>query len=508
MTADLPRLRRAHALAHRAEIETGPAGASAGLPEKAVQFGTGAFLRAFIDVYLDDANSRGAFNGRVVAIASTTSERDRLFREQDGLFTLVTEGLEDGVPRRSTRLIGAVSRALSAADDWHAVLACACNPWLELVFSNTTEVGITLDEGEPADLTPPRSFPGKLTRFLYERARTFAFADSKGVAVIPCELIESNGDRLRETVLTLADRWELGAAFSSWVTRAVPFYNTLVDRIVPGSPPRNEIDGLWEQLGYRDELITVCEPYRLFAIQGDESARRRLSFAAAAPTIVIAEDIAPFRERKVRLLNGAHTIIAPLALLAGCRTVADAMGHDLVGPFVRRVMLEEIVPSLAMLPRDAETFAHQVLERFANPFIKHALLDITLYQTTKLRVRVVPSIVGYAARTGRAPAALALGFAAYLLFMRDDAVERVAGRPVPNDVKADAIRALWRHAGEDDGALVNVARSACADRTLWGEDLTSIAGGGFADLVADLLVRAARNGVAGALESHLAAATL
>jgi tagaturonate reductase len=473
------------------------------LPEKVVQFGTGAFLRAFVDDLIDAANRRGAFGGRVVAVSSTGSGRDARLNAQDGLYTLVVGGAgEGGAVQRECRVIASVSRALSADDAWSAVLACARNPWLELIVSNTTEVGIALsdDDGGPES---PRSFPARLTRFLYERARAFAYAPSKGVVVLPCELIDANGDRLRDLVLALAHRWQLGRGFVKWVERAVPFCNTLVDRIVPGAPPAGEGERLARELGYADALLTTCEPYRLLAIEGGAAARARLAFLAAEPGVVVCGDATPYRERKVRLLNGAHTIMAPVGLLAGCETVQDAMDDELVGAFVRRAMDDEIVPSVSA--DGAAAFAREVLDRFANPFIRHALWDITLQGTMKVRVRVVPSIVQYAERTGRAPASLALGFAAHLLFMRgaSHAARRVAGLAVPADDRAEAVARLW--GGAADGsrrALRQLARAACADASLWGWDLTTVPG--FADAVAEHLLRMDREGVRAALEAHLA----
>jgi len=228
------------------------------LPERAVQFGTGAFLRGFIDTFVDEANAVGAFNGRIVAIGSTSSGRDRALAEQDGLYTLVSRGLVRGVPHEERRIIGSISRALSATDGWSAVLACARDPNISIIFSNTTEVGITLDESDEFDAMPPRSFPGKLARFLYERADTFAFAPSSGVIVVPCELIEANGARLRTIVLRLAERWSLGAEFVRWVESSVRFCNTLVDRIVPGGPTAEDGASLEAALGYRDGMLTTA----------------------------------------------------------------------------------------------------------------------------------------------------------------------------------------------------------------------------------------------------------
>ena len=476
------------------------------LPEKIVQFGTGAFLRGFVDDYVDEANRRGRFGGRIVAVSSTDSggARDAALNEQDGLFTLVTRGLSAGEVVREQRVIASVSRALSARQQWGAVLQCARNPQLELVVSNTTEVGIALDEDDEFGPEPPRSFPGKLTRFLYERAKTFAFARSKGVVVLPCELIENNGDVLRDIVLELARRWSLGLRFIEWVEQSVPFCNTLVDRIVPGAPTAEEAPVLEAALGYHDALLTTAEPYRLYAIQADAAIGARLPFAGL-PGVVIADDIRPYRERKVRILNGAHTIMVPAALLCGVETVGDAAKHDLIARFVRRAMFDEIVPTVDA--PGAMRFADEVLDRFANPFIRHSLWDIALQSSMKMRVRVVPSVVKHAALTGRAPASLAFALAAHALFMRGDLARerRGQGLPAPDDVHGEHFASLWRDAAsasQNDGqGWPALARQVCGDQSLWGSDLTRVPG--FSEIVAEHLERAARKGVPAALEAHL-----
>lgn len=476
------------------------------LPEKALQFGSGAFLRGFVEPFLDEANERGAFGGSVVIVQSTGGGRSRALSDQDGLFTVVSQGGEagaDGEPGgEERRIVSVVSRAISAATDWDDVLACARNPELELIFSNTTEVGITLDESDDPDLDPPRSFPGKLTRLLHERAREFDYDPARGVVVVPSELIENNGDRLREIVFVLGDQWELGDAFRQWVEEAVPFCNTLVDRIVPGSPEPSERARLEEELGYHDEMLTLCEPYRLFVIQADEEVRARLRFAHGAPDILLVDDERPYRERKVRLLNGAHTVVTPVGLLAGCETVYQATRDDLVGEFLRRMLLDDLAPTLDV--PDATEFAHQVLRRFANPAIHHELLGITLHGTMKIRTRVVPSILRAADVDGRAPESLALGFACFLLFMRGDiqAERRDAGHSVPPDDAADRFRELWSDVDlTEAGAAGELVRAAASDASLWGHDLTAVPG--FAVSVTDHLVRASSDGVPAALRAHL-----
>ena len=487
----------------RADVPVGlPDESLLDLPEKAVQFGTGAFLRGFVDYFVDEANRRGLFGGRVVMVGSTGSGRDQALTGQDGLYTLSAQGIEGGAATQAHRVISSVSRALSAKDDWDAVLACARSPELELVFSNTTEVGIALDDADTsAEARPPRSFPGKLARFLLERARAFDFAPDKAVVVIPCELIEANGDRLREIVLALAERWGLEPEFARWVRESVPFCNTLVDRIVPGAPSGEQAEALRRTLGYRDDLHTMCEVYRLFAIEAPAPVRERLArFAGADPGIVLTDDVRPYRERKVRLLNAAHTIMVPAAILSGVQTVQQAVEHEVVGRFLRRTLFDEIVPVVDV--PGAEAFARDVLDRFANPYIRHALFDITLQGTMKMRVRVVPLIIRYAERVGQVPQSLAFGFAANLLFMRGDAqaARRAAGQGVPADDQGERVRALWDSAGGDAG----VARAACADAALWGYDLTTVPG--FVEAVTQHLARMARDGVPAALEAHLSAA--
>jgi len=502
----MPRLDRALLATvrrERGDVVDVPAEALLDLPERAVQFGTGALLRGFIDDFVHRANVDGRFGGRIVAIASTGSARDRALREQDGLYTLVVEGIERGLPMRECRIISSVSRALSASDEWNEVLALAREPLIEYVFSNTTEVGIVADEDSGAEDAPPRSFPAKLTRFLFERASAFDFDQARGLTVIPCELIEDNGARLREIVISIARRWELGTTFMEWLENAVPFCNTLVDRIVPGAPKGDDVGRLRTMLGYDDEMLTTCEPYRLFAIEGNERLRGRLTWATDSG-IVVTPDIAPYRKRKVHLLNGAHTLLVSVALQMGFEVVRDAITQPSLARYVRRTMLDEIAPTLDV--EGAEEFAEAVLDRFRNPHIRHALIDITLQATMKMRVRVVPSIVRYAARGGQVPPSLAFGFAAFLQYMQGgvQASRRAQGLPVPADDQGVRLGALWEAFPADAGAPVGVLVSTiCGDSTLWGADLTAIPG--FAEAVAEHLSFIRSQGMDAALERHLAA---
>lgn len=504
-TPRLPPLSRGLVAALHAQGITGvdlPPPSTVGLPESVVQFGTGAFLRAFADYFIDGANRDGTFGGSIVTVSSTGGQRNWPLNEQNGLFTVVTRGMEDGALRQSYRVVSSVSRALSAQDDWEEVLAVARDPNIRLVVSNTTEVGIALDESDRFDLHPPRSFPGKLTRFLAERARAFDYAPLGGLVVLPCELIDDNGSTLRGIVLALASRWRLGARFDKWIEESVVFCNTLVDRIVPGVLPQAESDEATQPFGYTDALLTTCESYALFAIEGVDALRKRLGFVATDPRILVVPDVRPYRLRKVRVLNGGHTITVPVALLSGLETVHDAYADERIGPFMRRAMLDEIVCSVDV--PDTDAFAREVLDRFANPYVRHSFIDIALHGTAKMRVRVVPSVMQYYEKTGRPPMSLAFAFAAYMVFMRGDVHARwkAAGIRAPDDDEGEPVRhACQATDWSSDAAVVNLALALCADVRLWHADLSVVPG--FVDAVADHLLRIVRTGISGALDAHL-----
>jgi tagaturonate reductase len=486
----------------RAKSEGGaaalPSAAMLALPERAVQFGTGALLRGLVEDLLDLSNRTGKFNGRVVAIGSTGSGRDDLINAQDGLFTLLGEGMENGKPSSSYRVVSSLSRALSATGDWAEVLTVARNPDIEVVFSNTTEVGLAVDPNDVPDDGAPKSFPAKLTRFLLERARAFDFDESKGVVVLPCELLENNGEILRELVVQTAEKWKLDARFTDWLRESVSFANTLVDRIVSGAPRAERMEEIEQRVGFGDELITVCEPFRMFAFEGDARTTKWVERVTTGDGLFATPDIRPYRERKVRILNGGHTAMVPAALLAGCETVYDAMKDSEVGAFVRAAIVEEILPTLTV--PDGARFANEVLERFANPYIAHALMDITLHGTAKMRVRVIPSIVEYCAMEGRPPVNLTFGFAAHLVFLRGDIqnARAAAHMPVPADVAGEKIRGVWK--SSHPGAA-QVVSAVCSDEELWGTDLTALPD--FARTVAENVSSILENGVREALKRAL-----
>jgi len=361
------------------------------LPERILQFGSGMLLRALCVAAVDSANRTGARAGRIVVVQSSAEgvPRTRALNAQDGLFTLIERGLSGGAPVERVGLIGAISRALAADDQWNVVRDVAANPAIRVIVSNVSEAGFRSDA----------PFPGRLTDALH--ARFTRGPDAPPVFVIPTELVPDNGPRLAAMVHEMAKKYD--NRFRDWLEARVRFCSSLVDRIVTA--------GLEAQLGYRDALLTVTEPYALWAIEADP-AELRTVFPIESANVVFAPDITFYRERKLRLLNAVHTATAPLAALAGVRIVREATAHPLLGPFMKRLLFEEIIPATDIPADDARAFANQVLERFANPWLEHEWRVIATNQEEKFRIRVVPLIVRHPAP------GLSLAAAAHLTFTR------------------------------------------------------------------------------------------
>jgi tagaturonate reductase len=437
------------------------------LPEKVMQFGTGVLLRGLPDYFIDKANRQGLFNGRVVVVKSTDSGDAGVFDRQDGLYTLCVRGIEDGRKAEENIICSAISRVLSAKDQWKEILALARRPEMQIVVSNTTEVGIQLVEDD-IRLEPPVSFPGKLLGFLYERYKAFGGSPESGMVIIPTELIVDNGKKLAGIVKELAGRCGLEENFGRWLERHCRFCSSLVDRIVPGKPDAAAMQQLEHDLGYTDGLLAVCEVYRLWAIEGGEEVRRVLSFRSADEGVIIQPDIEIYRELKLRMLNATHTLSCGLAVLAGFTTVRKGMDDAAFSAFVSDLMMKEIAPAIPYAPARengvAREFGLKVLDRFRNPHLQHQWMSITMQYSSKMRSRVVPVLMEHYKHHSEAPAHIALGWAAFLLFMR---AEKKEGW----DEKAGYFADLWaRYPAED------VVMRALGDQPLWGVDLLLLKG--------------------------------
>lgn len=391
------------------------------IPERVLQFGTGVLLRGLPDYFIEKANRQGRFNGGILVVKSTDNGQLDEFERQDCQYTLVIKGLENGEVVDESIAIAAISRVLSAASQWDELLESVTSPDLAIVISNTTEVGIALDEDDRLDLAPPRSFPGKLTAVLYRRFIHFNGDITKGLVILPTELISDNGAQLKGIVLHLAEKHGLGTDFREWLIVANDFCNTLVDRIVPGRLSAAEADRLEGILGYRDDLAIMAEPFRLWAVESNsERVRGKLSFAGADHGVIIAPDIQKFKELKLRLLNGAHTFSCGLASLAGFDTVKEAMGNIRFSGYVKRLMLDEIVPTLlgeAIAEQEAVAFANSAMDRFANPFLDHKWSAIGMNYSSKMVMRNAETWKRYIQRLGKPPRLMALGVAGYMRFM-------------------------------------------------------------------------------------------
>jgi len=358
------------------------------LPETIVQFGTGKFLRAFADLFVHELNETAHGVGRIVVVQSTGAERAGVFNRQQGRYHVAIRGLEHGQPVDRTLVAGGVSRALAAPADWPQVLDMGRSDDLTTVISNVTEAGYALDPADAPDDAPPRSFPAKLLGLLRARFE----AGRSGVTILPCELLEKNADRLLALLVEQARAWRLPEALGDWLRYECAWRNTLVDRIVSAPPPG-------DPLGASDPLFAVAEPFALWLIEGSFSdhglARHR--------AVRAVDDLEPYYRRKVRILNGAHTALVAKARPLGFETVRQATLDARIGPWLRSLLFDEIVPVLEGRTDAPEQFARDVLERFANPFLEHRLADIALHHEVKLQTRLAPTRDEFVARFGRQP---------------------------------------------------------------------------------------------------------
>jgi tagaturonate reductase len=460
------------------EAVTLPAPEIFSLPEKVLQFGTGVLLRGLPNYYIDKANRQGIYNGRVVVVKSTDNGNTNDFDEQDSLYTICVRGIENGKKITENIVSSAISRVLTAGKDWEEILDFASSPTLELIISNTTEVGIQLVEDD-VHASPPISYPGKLLAVLFHRYKMYNGSKERGLVIIPTELIPDNATKLKDILLTLAKRNQLPEAFINWMEESNTFCNSLVDRIVPGKPDKTMLAEIENQLGYKDDLLTMSEVYSLWAIEGDEKVRQKLSFAEADNGVVVTPDINLHRELKLRLLNGTHTLSSGVAFLAGFDTVKEAMDNPKMEAFISSLMKSEIANAIPYPVTEEITndFSNKVLDRFRNPHIKHQWLSITMNYTSKLKMRVVPLVLNYFKKLNTVPELMAFGFAAYINFMQGEEKDgKFYGTAngssyLINDDKAAYVTDIMKKNADGD-----IVKAILSDTLLWGEDLSALPG--------------------------------
>jgi tagaturonate reductase len=386
-------------------------------PVKVLQFGEGNFLRAFTDWIIDVMNEKTSFNGAIDIIQPINAGIAHLINRQQGLYHVLLNGIQGGSQVKESRLITSVTSAQNPYEDYALYLKNGENPDLEFIISNTTEAGITFDAADTSADTLSNSFPGKLTALLYHRYVYFNGAADKGLIFLPCELIEKNGEALRDTILQYARHWNLPAGFAEWIKEHNTFCNTLVDRIVPGFP-KDTIAEIQEELGFEDNLVVTAEPFHLWVIEGPEAVSKAFPAVEAGLQVKFVADMTPYRTRKVRILNGAHTALVPVAYLHGLRTVRDSVENAYTGAFLKQTIFEEIIPTLDLSAEELQQFASDVIERFQNPSIRHELISIALNSVSKYKVRVLPSVLEYSNRTGQLPENLLHSLAALIVFYK------------------------------------------------------------------------------------------
>ena len=442
------------------------------LPVKILQFGQGNFMRGFFDWQIDLLNERTGLNAGVVVVRARGGSSAPLLDVQDGLFTVLVRGLDGaGDAVREMRRVDCVQREIDPVSMFSDFLAQAANPELRLIVSNTTEAGIAINDVDCLDDAPPSAFPARLTQLLWARYQAFGGALDKGVIVLPCELIDDNGPVLKKAVLHFARLWQLEAGFLAWLDGACTFCSTLVDRIVTGYPAA-EAAAVEAELGYTDQFLVAAEYYYLFVIEGPASLAAELKLDGADLNIVLVDDIRPFKKRKVSILNGGHTTLVPVALLAGLTTVGQALADAEVGAWLAAAIEDDIIPALDMERTALQAYAGDVLRRFNNPAIEHRLASIALNSWSKFATRVMPQLTRYAERhDGRLPPRLVLSLAANMVLYRGDVIE----------LADEAAHLAWfarAWAGVLTGSmsLHEMASGWLANRALWGRDLNDVAG--------------------------------
>jgi tagaturonate reductase len=465
-------------------------------PEKVLQFGEGNFLRAFVDWMFHELNKKAGFNGSVVVVQPIDKGMVNMLNEQDGLYTLYLRGLKNGKPESTHETIDVISRGINPYEDFQAYLQTAEGNDMRYVISNTTEAGIAFDDNDKPTDTPPNSFPAKLAVWLNHRYNTFKGDPTKGVHIMPCELIDRNGDNLKKIILQLAQNWNLGEGFLNWLNTACTFSNTLVDRIVPGYP-RERITEISEELGYEDKQVVEGEHFHLWVIEAPEELQKELPFPSVGLDVKYVKDMAPYRTRKVRILNGAHTALVPVAYLYGIDTVRESVEHPVVGKFLRDEVFEEIVPTLDLSKEELEQFSNEVIDRFRNPFIKHQLMSIALNSWAKFETRVLPSILEYIKRKGSVPQRLSFSLAATIAFYKG---KRGSEDVALNDDAAtlELLKNAWSKSDGSDASIKNVVTEVLGYQKNWKRDLNQVEG--LNEAVTKHLINIEKHGVQKAIE--------
>jgi tagaturonate reductase len=451
-------------------------------PVKVLQIGEGNFLRGFFDWMLQQCRNQGLFQGSVAITQCRPSGKGNInsIIRQDGLYTLVIRGLENGEPVEKKEIVSVFSSAIDPYTDWDELLELMETPDLKFVVSNTTEAGLAYVHQPFTEGNPIESFPGKLTALLYHRFQSLKAAPDSGLIMLPCELLERNGDELKRNVIKHSEDWGLSASFIQWIDKHNRFLNSLVDRIVTGYPD-DEAAKWFKAWGYQDVLLNTAEPYHLWVIEAEPELENEMPLRQAGLNVHWVDDLKPYQLRKVRILNGAHTLMAPLGVLYGVSSVREVMEDSSMGPFIRNSVLLEIIQTLPYPVDQMSAYADTAFERFLNPYIQHRLLDIAMNSVSKFRVRLLPSLAFYVERKLPLPAGLVRGLAGLIRFFRVRRVEQrfegidLNGRTyvVRDDFTVlERMEKLWSEFGRDGVTMEQTVERLLGTSEIWGLDLS------------------------------------
>ena len=444
-------------------------------PLRVMQFGGGNFLRAFCDWMFDVLNKTTDFNGSVAVIKPTERGDYTELKNQEGLFHVALDGIRNGKLVSEVTLVESVSKVIQPYTEWDDYLALAEQPEMRFIVSNTTEAGIKFSSSDKQTDCPPHEFPGKLTLWLYHRFNYFKGAADKGCIVLPCELIEDNGDALQKTVVKYAEHWGLELEFITWVINCNYFCSTLVDRIVSGFPTDRKV-AIEQQTCYKDDLLVAGEVYHSWVIKAPPIVQKELPFSKTDLNVVFVDDLKDYREMKVRILNGAHTSLVPVGYLAGIRTVKESMEDDLVSNHILQVLSKEIKPTLTNFPeKDIDTFINAVLDRFKNPTLKHFLIAISLNSTSKFQARLLPAFKEYTQTNGHFPKRIAFSLACLIRFYKGE----FSGENIPVNDDASILEFFkdeWGQVTEQRQTLETLVKNVLSNTDIIGENLATYNG--------------------------------
>ncbi|MBE5884462.1 MAG: tagaturonate reductase [Lachnospiraceae bacterium] len=468
-------------------------------PIKVVQFGEGNFLRGFVDYMIDIANEQGKFDGDIVLIKPIEFGNLDMFHKQDCQYTVSLRGNVDGEAKIINRVVTSVADVVDTYNEYEKYMGLAEIDTLRFVVSNTTEAGIVFDSTDQFEMNPPKSFPGKLTKFLYHRFETFQGDKSKGLVMLPVELIDDNGIMLKKCVMQLIELWGLSNAFKEWVDEACVFTSTLVDRIITGYPRATEQEE-WEKLGYEDHIMVTGEPFALWVIESTTDISKEFPLPDAGLPVIFTDNQKPYKQRKVRILNGAHTSFVLAAYLAGKDIVRDSMQDDDIRNFMLKTIYDEVIPTLSLPEEELKAFAAEVVNRFNNPYVDHALLAISLNSVSKWRARCMPSFLGYVEKTGKLPAHLTFSLAALMAFysgteIRDKALIGHRDGQEYNIMDDRNVLEFFRDHCEKDTA--SFVKAFLGTEDFFGQDLNQVEG--LTDAVVTYLDDIKANGMRAAL---------